>query len=176
MKPILILLLLFPLLSFSDDFELLCKGEETKYLDGDSSSKEVTTKVIGIQLYEESMRLDGEWFDNKSDLTEDYLLERSYVKSKDYINAARNFSTNALIEGRVIQLPIAGTPPLLLLPLLQLLQLLPPPALLPMLQRAQPFSSSRAVVGAPTVSTGLATCHCGRSHLRWEWMGVGRLH
>ena len=103
MKPILILLLLFPSLSFSDDFELLCKGEETKYLDGDPTSKEVTTKVIGIQLYEEGMRLDGEWFDNKSDLTEDYLLERSYVKSKDNIIAARKFSTNALIEGREIQ-------------------------------------------------------------------------
>ena len=24
----------------------------------------------------EGMRLDGEWFDNKSDLTEDYLLEK----------------------------------------------------------------------------------------------------
>ena len=103
MKPILILLLLLPLLGFADDFELLCKGKETKYLDGNLNSKEVTTKVIGIQLYEEGMRLDGEWFDNKSDLTEDYLLERSYVKSKDDITAARNFSTNALIEGREIQ-------------------------------------------------------------------------
>ena len=103
MKPILILLLLFPSLSFSDDFELLCKGEETKYLDGDPISKEVSTKVIGIQLYEEGMRLDGEWFDNKSDLTEDYLLERSYVISKDNITAVRNFSTKALIEGREIQ-------------------------------------------------------------------------
>ena len=102
-KPILILLLLFPSVVFADNFELLCKGEESKYLDGDPSSKEVITKVIGIQLYEEGMRLDGEWFDNKSDLTEDYLLERSYVKSKDNILAARNFSTNALIEGREIQ-------------------------------------------------------------------------
>jgi hypothetical protein len=103
MKPILILLLLFPTVSVADNFELLCTGEETKYLDGDPNSKEVTTKVIGIQLYEEGMRLDGEWFDNKSDLTEDYLLERSYVKSKDNIIAARNFSTNALIEGREIR-------------------------------------------------------------------------
>ena len=103
MKPILILLLLLPLLGFADDFELLCKGEETKYLDGNPNSKEVITKVIGIQLYDEGMRLDGEWFDNKSDLTEDYLLERSYVKSKNNITAARNFSTNALIEGREIQ-------------------------------------------------------------------------
>jgi len=103
MKPILILLLLLPLLGFADDFELLCKGEETKYLDENPNLKEVTTKVIGVQLYEEGMRLDGEWFDNKSDLTEDYLLERSYVKSKDNITAARKFSTNALIEGREIQ-------------------------------------------------------------------------
>ena len=103
MKPILILLLLLPLLGFADDFELLCKGEETKYLDGNPNSKEVTIKVIGIQLYEEGMRLDGEWFDNNSDFTEDYLLDRSYVKSKDNIIAARNFSTNALIEGREIQ-------------------------------------------------------------------------
>jgi len=102
MKLILILLLL-PLLGFADDFELLCKGEETKYLDGNPNSKEVTIKVIGIQLYEEGMRLDGEWFDNNSDFTEDYLLDRSYVKSKDNIIAARNFSTNALIEGREIQ-------------------------------------------------------------------------
>ena len=79
------------------------KGRETKYLDGDSSSKEVTTKVIGIQLYEEGMRIDGEWFDNKSDLTEDYSLKRSYVKLKDNIIGVRNFSTNALIEGREIQ-------------------------------------------------------------------------
>ena len=103
MKPILILLLLFPLLGFADDFELLCKGEETKYLDRNPNSKEVTTKVIGIQLYEEGMRLDGEWFDNKSDLTEDYLLETSYVKSINNITGAKNFSTNALIEGREIR-------------------------------------------------------------------------
>ena len=95
--------LLFPSIVFANDFELLCKGEEAKYLEEDPNSKEVTTKVIGIQLYEEGMRLDGEWFDNKSDLTEDYLLERSYVKSKENITAARNFSTNALIEGREIQ-------------------------------------------------------------------------
>ncbi|MDA9226728.1 hypothetical protein N9O81_00440, partial [Methylophilaceae bacterium] len=74
---------LFPSIVFANNFELLCKGEEAKYLEEDTNSKEVTTKVIGIQLYEEGMRLDGEWFDNKSDLTEDYLLERNYVKSKD---------------------------------------------------------------------------------------------
>ena len=101
-KTILISLLLFPSIVFANDFELLCKGEEVKYLEEDRNSKEVTTKVIGIQLYVEGMRLDGEWFDNKSDLTEDYLLERNYVKSKDNIAGVRNFSTNALIKGRVI--------------------------------------------------------------------------
>jgi hypothetical protein len=103
MKQVLISLLLFPSVIFADDFELLCKGEEAKYLDGDPNSKEVTTKVIGIQLYDVGMRLDGEWFDNNSDLTEDYLLERTYVKSKDKIIAARSFSTNALIAGREIK-------------------------------------------------------------------------
>jgi len=104
MKTILISLLLLPLLSLADDLELLCKGEEIKYLQDDSSPKGVITKVIGIQLYKEGMRLDGKWFDNKSDFTEDYLFERNYVKSKDNISGARNFSTNSLIEGRKIQI------------------------------------------------------------------------
>ena len=104
MKTILALLFLVPSVTFAEDLKLLCKGEEAKYLEEDPGSKEVTTKVIGIQLYEEGMRLNGEWFDNKSDLTEDYLLERSYVKSKDNITGVRNFSTNALIEGREIQI------------------------------------------------------------------------
>jgi len=103
MKTILISLLLLPLITLADNLNLLCKGEEIKYLEEDPSSKEVTTKVIGIQIYQEGMRLDGEWFDNKSDLTEDYLIERSYVKSKDNIMGARKFSTNSLIEGRQIQ-------------------------------------------------------------------------
>jgi len=103
MKTILISLLLLPLITLADNLNLLCKGEEIKYLEEDPSSKGVTTKVIGIQIYQEGMRLDGEWFDNKSDLTEDYLIERSYVKSKDNIMGARKFSTNSLIEGRQIQ-------------------------------------------------------------------------
>ena len=103
MKTILISILLLPSLSLADDLKLLCKGEEIKYLEDDPNSKEVITKVIGIQLYEVGMRLDGVWFDNKSDLTEDYMLERSYVKSNDNIRGARNFSTNSFIEGRKIQ-------------------------------------------------------------------------
>ena len=103
MKTILISILLLPSLSLADDLKLLCKGEEIKYLEDDPNSKEVITKVIGIQLYEVGMRLDGVWFDNKSDFTEDYILERSYVKSNDNIRGARNFSTNSFIEGRKIQ-------------------------------------------------------------------------
>ena len=103
MKTILISILLIPSLSLADDLELLCKGEEIKYLKDDPNSKRVITKVIGIQFYKGGMRLDGEWFDNNSDLTEDYLLEKSYVKSKDNISGTRNFSTNSLIEGRKIQ-------------------------------------------------------------------------
>ena len=53
MKQVLISLLFFPSVIFADGFELLCKGEEAKYLEEDPNSKEVTTKVIGIQLYEE---------------------------------------------------------------------------------------------------------------------------
>ena len=103
MKTILISLFLLPSLSLADNLELLCKGEEIKYLEDDPKSKRVITKVIGIQFYKGGMRLDGEWFDNNSDLTEDYLLEKSYVKSKDNISGTRNFSTNSLIEGRKIQ-------------------------------------------------------------------------
>ena len=103
MKTILISLLLLPLITLADNLNLLCKGEEIKYLEEDPSLKRVTTKVIGIQIHQEGMRLDGKWFDNKSDLTEDYLLERSYVKSKENIMGTRNFSTNALIEDREIQ-------------------------------------------------------------------------
>jgi hypothetical protein len=104
MKSILISLLLsFPSYAFTDDLKLFCNGEETKYLEDDPNSKEVVTKVIRIQLYDVGMRLDGVWFDNKSDFKEDYILERSYVKSKDTITGARNFSTNSLIEGRKIQ-------------------------------------------------------------------------
>jgi len=103
MKTILISLLLLPSLSLADNLKLLCKGEEIKYLEDDPGSNEVITKVIRIQLYQEGMRLDGEWFDNKSDLTEDYLLKKNYVKSKNNISGARNFSTNSLIEGREIK-------------------------------------------------------------------------
>ena len=102
-KTILISLILLPSITLADDLELLCKGEEIKYLEDDPNSKRVITKVIGIQFYKGGMRLDGVWFDNNIDLTEDYLLEKSYVKSKDNISGTRNFSTNSLIEGRKIQ-------------------------------------------------------------------------
>ena len=103
MKKILSILLLLPALTYADDSELFCKGEEIKYNEGDIGSQRAVTKVIGIQIYREGMRLDGEWFDSKSDVTEDYLLERSYLNTKDSISGTRNFSTNSLIEGRKIK-------------------------------------------------------------------------
>ena len=98
-----LLCLIFSNLLFAGDYLLLCKGEEVKYIEGDSNSERLSIKVIGIQLYKEGMRLDGEWFANKRDLTEDYLLESSYVKSKDNIIGVRKFSTNTLIKGQKIQ-------------------------------------------------------------------------
>lgn len=104
MKSILISLLIsFPSFGLADDLNLLCQGEEIKYLEDDPKSKEVISKVIGIQLYKEGMRLDGEWFDNKSDLTDDYILEGTYIKIKEIIKGSRNFSTNSLIKGRKIK-------------------------------------------------------------------------
>ena len=49
------------------------------------------------------MRLDGEWFDNNNDLTEDYTLERSFLNVNDKINAQRKFSTSSFIENNKIQ-------------------------------------------------------------------------
>ena len=97
-------MLSFPSFALADNFKLLCKGEEIKYLQDDPNSKEVISKVIGIQLYKEGIRLDGEWFDNKSDLTDDYILEKTYIKIKEIIKGSRNFSTNSLIKGRKIQI------------------------------------------------------------------------
>ena len=88
---------------FANDYPFLCKGEEVKYNEGDINSERLSTKVIGIQIYQEGMRVDGEWFDTKSDVTEDYSLKSSYVKSKDNIIGVRKSSINALIEGREIQ-------------------------------------------------------------------------
>ena len=103
MKKILIFLLLLPSVVFTEELNIFCKGEETKYIEGDPSSKRATTKFIGIQVYREGMRLDGEWFDSKSDVTVDYSLERSYVNTENSISGIRNFSTNSLIEGQNIQ-------------------------------------------------------------------------
>ena len=85
---------------FAEDYSLLCHGEEIKYIEGDPSTERGAKKIIGIQVYQKGMRVDGEWFDNKTDLTEDYSLERSYIKTKDNINGTRSFTTSALIENK----------------------------------------------------------------------------
>jgi len=100
---ILILIQLFPSFALGENMNLLCKGEEAKYIEDNPRSKRVAIKSIGIQIYQKGMRLDGEWFESKSDLTEDYLLEKSYLKTNDNIIGTRNFSTNSLIEGRKIK-------------------------------------------------------------------------
>lgn len=104
MKKIILLILLLPKFSFAVESNLLCSGEEVKSIKGDPGTQRAFKKVLGIQLYHDGMRLDGEWFDNNNDLTEDYLLERYYINTKDKINAQRKFLTNALIENNKIQI------------------------------------------------------------------------
>jgi len=103
MRTLFLLLSFIPSIIFAEDFILLCNGEEIKYIEGDPSTERGAKKIIGIQLYQKGMRVDGEWFDNKTDLTEDYSLKRSYIKSKDNINGTRSFTTSALIENKDIQ-------------------------------------------------------------------------
>ena len=103
MRTLFLLISFIPSIIFAEDFILLCNGEEIKYIEGDPSTERGAKKIIGIQVYQKGMRVDGEWFNNKSDFTEDYSLERSYVKSKENIIGAKNFSTITLIQGREIQ-------------------------------------------------------------------------
>ena len=103
MRVLFLFTLFIPSIIFAEDYRLLCNGEEVKYIEGDPSTERVTKKIIGIQFYQKGMRVDGEWFDNKTDLTEDYSLERNYTKTKDNINGTRNFITSALIENKNIQ-------------------------------------------------------------------------
>ena len=103
MKNILWALFFFVNNIFAEEFILLCKGQEVKYAQSESYSEMVGTKVIGIQIYPEGMRLDGEWFDSKNDITDDYSLKRSYLKTKENISGTRNFSTNSLTKGRKIK-------------------------------------------------------------------------
>ena len=86
MRTLFLLLSFIPSIIFAEDFILLCNGEEIKYIEGDPSTERGAKKIIGIQVYQKGMRVDGEWFDNKTDLTEDYSLKRSYIKTKDNIN------------------------------------------------------------------------------------------
>jgi len=103
MKKLILLILFLPTFSFAVESKFLCSGEEIKSIKGDPSSQRAYKKVIGIQVFQEGMRLDGEWFDNNNDLTEDYTLERSFLNTNHKINAQRKFSTSAFIENNKIQ-------------------------------------------------------------------------
>ena len=103
MRTLFLLISFIPSIIFAEDYKFLCHGEEVKYIEGDPNTERVAKKIIGIQVYQKGMRVDGEWFDNKTDLTEDYSLERSYIKTKDNINGTRSFITSALIENKDIQ-------------------------------------------------------------------------
>ena len=103
MRALFLFISLIPSIIFAEDYRLLCNGEETKYIEGNISTESVEKKTIGIQIYRKGMRVDGEWFDNKTDLTEDYSLERRYLKTKDNISGTRNFIESSLIESRAIQ-------------------------------------------------------------------------
>ena len=103
MKKLTLLVLFLPTFSFAVEFKLLCSGDEIKSIKADSSSQRAYKKVIGIQVFQEGMRLDGEWFDNNNDLTDDYTLERSFLNANHKINAQRKFSTSAFIKNNKIQ-------------------------------------------------------------------------
>ena len=103
MKKLILLILFLPSFSFSVESKFLCSGEEIKSIKGDLSSQRAHKKVIRIQVFQKGMRVDGEWFDNNSDITEDYSLERSYLNTKGKINAQRKFLTSVLIENNKIQ-------------------------------------------------------------------------
>lgn len=103
MKKLILLILFLPTFSLAVESKFLCSGEEIKSIKGDPSSQRAYKKVIGIQVFQEGMRLDGEWFDNNNDLTEDYTLERSFLNTNHKINAHRKFSTSSFIENNKIQ-------------------------------------------------------------------------
>lgn len=103
MKKLILFILLLPTFSFAVESKFLCSGEEIKSIKGDPRSQRAYKKVIGIQVFQEGMRLDGEWFDNNNDLTDDYTLERSFLNTNQKITAQRKFSTSAFIGNNKIQ-------------------------------------------------------------------------
>lgn len=103
MKKLILLFLFLPLFSFAIESKFLCSGEEIKSIKGVASSQRAYKKVIGIQVFKEGMRLNGEWFDNKNEFTDDYILKKSYLNTKDKIKGKRKFSTSSLIENKEIE-------------------------------------------------------------------------
>ena len=72
MRTLFLLLSFIPSIIFAEDFSSCAMVKRSKYIEGDPSTERGAKKIIGIQVYQKGMRVDGEWFDNKSDLTEDY--------------------------------------------------------------------------------------------------------
>jgi len=102
-KILLYLILLFPCIVVAQEFRLLCNGEEKKFTTDDKSSERISKKIISAEVFENGMRIDGEWFDNNIDITDDYNLERSFSKTNERIDGSRRFITSSFIEGYKIQ-------------------------------------------------------------------------
>jgi len=102
-KIILCLILLFPNIVVAQEFRLLCKGEEKKFTSDDKNSERFSKKIISAEVFENGMRIDGEWFDNNIDITDDYTLERSFSNTNGRIDGSRRFLTSSFIEGYKIQ-------------------------------------------------------------------------
>lgn len=102
-KILLYLILLFPCIGVAQEFRLLCNGEEKKFTTDTKNSERISKKIISAEVFENGMRIDGEWFDNKIDITDDYTLERSFSKKNGSIDGSRRFITRSFIEDYKIQ-------------------------------------------------------------------------
>ena len=67
MRTLFLLYHLYPQLFSQKILSSYVNGEEINILKEIQVPKEVLKKVIGIQVYQKGMRVDGEWFDNKTD-------------------------------------------------------------------------------------------------------------
>lgn len=102
-KILVYLILLFPCIGVAHEFRLLCNGEEKKFTTDDKISERILKKIISAEVFENGMRIDGEWFDNNIDITDDYTLERSFSKTNGRIDGSRRFITSSFIESYKIQ-------------------------------------------------------------------------
>ena len=59
MRTLFLLISFIPSIIFAEDYRIICHGEEIKYIEGDSSTERGAKKIIGIQVYQKGMRVDG---------------------------------------------------------------------------------------------------------------------